>query len=152
NGRKSGPEDGVLTALEVTGEDLYGTELVVLSACQTGVGEVKNGDGVYGLRRALVVSGARTQGMSLWKVDDRATVGMMKAAYARVLAGEGRREAMREVQRAMMAQPNTAAPYYWASFIVSGDWATLDGKPVVPRFDLARVPPGPRGCTCAMLG
>jgi CHAT domain-containing protein/Tfp pilus assembly protein PilF len=150
NGHKSGKEDGVLTALEVTGEDLYGTDLVVLSACETGVGEVKNGDGVYGLRRALVVSGARTQVMSLWKVDDQATVAMMKAYYARLKAGEGRSEAMRQVQLSMMAEPTTAAPYYWASFIVSGDWATLDGKPVVPN--LLRVPPSPRGCACAMPG
>jgi CHAT domain-containing protein len=150
NGRTSGKEDGVLTALEVTGEDLYGTELVVLSACETGLGDVKNGDGVYGLRRALVVSGARTQVMSLWKVDDQATVAMMKAYYVRLLAGEGRSEAMRQVQLSMMAEPSTTAPYYWASFIVSGDWATLDGKPMVPN--LMRVPPSPRGCACAMPG
>jgi len=150
NGRKSGKDDGVLTALEVTGEDLRGTQLVVLSACETGLGEVKNGDGVYGLRRALVVSGVRTQVMSLWKVDDQATEGLMKAYYARLLSGEGRGEAMRQVQLAMMAESSTAAPYYWASFLVSGDWATLDGKPVIPT--LLRVPPGPRGCTCTILG
>jgi MYXO-CTERM domain-containing protein len=83
-------------------------------------------------------------------VDDQATLGLMKAYYARLQAGEGRSEAMRQVQLSMLAQPSTAAPYYWASFIVSGDWATLSGKPVAPN--LLRVQPGPRGCACAMPG
>jgi CHAT domain-containing protein len=68
NPRRSGANDGVLTALGLTGQDLYGTKLMVLSACETGVGEVINGDGVYGLRHALVLAGARTPVMSRWKV------------------------------------------------------------------------------------
>src|SRR5262249_841693 len=65
-------DNGILTALEVAGLNLWGTKLVALSACDTGLGEVKNGDGVHGLRRALVLAGAETQVMSLWEVSDKA--------------------------------------------------------------------------------
>jgi len=149
NLRQSGADDGVLTAMEMSGTDLYGTRLVVLSACQTGVGDVINGDGVYGLRRALVLAGARTQVMSLWRVDDDATQELMTAYYGRLQQGKGRSEAMRQVQLAMLAQGDRAAsPHYWASFIVSGDWTTLSGNRGVP--ELGRVQPGPRGCACAL--
>ncbi|WP_437805814.1 tetratricopeptide repeat protein [Sorangium sp. So ce1078] len=150
NARQSGGEDGVLTALEAAQLDLTGTRLVVLSACQTGVGEARSGEGVYGLRRALVVAGAETQVMSLWRVDDAATRELMEAYYARLRAGAGRSEAMREVQLAMLQRPERAHPYHWASFIVSGSGASLDGKAAAP--DLARVPPGARGCGCEAAG
>jgi MYXO-CTERM domain-containing protein len=151
NSRHSGADDGVLTALEVSGTDLYGTQLVVLSGCETAVGDVVNGEGVYGLRRALVLAGSRTQVMSLWRVDDAATQELMTAYYGRLQKGDGRSEAMRQVQLAMLAQSERARPYYWASFIVSGDWAALDGKAVVPQLGRVQpVQPGPRGCACAI--
>ena len=146
NQGKSGNDDGVLTALEASQLDLYGTKLVVLSACETGVGQVRSGDGVYGLRRALVMAGAETQVMSLWRVNDEATRVQMEAYYGGLLAGGGRSEAMRQVQLAMLHSSERAHPYYWASFIVSGNPAALDGKAVVPEF--ARVTPGMRGCGC----
>lgn len=125
----SGGEDGVLTALEVTGLDLYGTQLVVLSACETGVGEVRNGDGVYGLRRALVIAGAESQVMSLWKVDDEATRDLMIDYYEKLVDEEGRSAALRDVQRAMASSSDRAHPYYWAAFIASGRWDPM-------RFDV----------------
>jgi len=127
NRLQSGSDDGLLTALEASGLDLWGTQLVVLSACETGVGKVQTGEGVYGLRRALVNAGAETQVMSLWKVDDAATRDLMVDYYRRLQAGEGRSEALRQAQLAMLHSKDRRHPYYWASFIVSGDWHNLQG-------------------------
>ena len=121
-------DNGILTALEVTGLNLWGTKLVTLSACDTGVGEVKTGDGVHGLRRALAVAGAETQVMSLWAVTDKAARELMVAYYGRLNQGQGRGEALRRVQLEMLKKVNRRHPYYWASFIQSGEWANLDGK------------------------
>ncbi len=128
NTGRSGDDDGVLTALEATGLDLYGTKMVVLSACDTGVGEVKNGEGVYGLRRALVLAGAETQVMSLWPVSDVGTRELMIDYYKRLRRGEGRGEALRQVRLKMLESENRKHPFFWASFIQSGEWANLDGK------------------------
>jgi CHAT domain-containing protein len=95
-------EDGILTALEATGLDLWGTKLVVLSACETGVGDVQNGEGVYGLRRALVLAGAESEMISLWKVNDDATRDLMVDFYKRLESGVGRSEALRQVQLKML--------------------------------------------------
>jgi CHAT domain-containing protein/Tfp pilus assembly protein PilF len=122
-------DDGILTALEVTGLNLWGTKLVVLSACGTGVGEVKNGDGVHGLRRALVLAGSESQVMSLWSVSDKATRELMVSYYRLLQQGEGRGEALRRVQWEMLKRVNRRHPYYWASFIQSGEWANLEGEP-----------------------
>ena len=105
-------EDGLLTAEDVSGLDMLDTELVVLSACETGLGQVHVGEGVFGLRRAFVLAGAKTLVMSLWKVLDEPTRELMEAFYTRLLAGQGRAEALREAQLAMKAKyPD---PFYWA--------------------------------------
>lgn len=131
NPRSSANEDGVLTALEATGLDLRGTRLVVLSACETGVGAVANGEGVYGLRRALVMAGAESQLMSLWKVDDEGTADLMADYYERLLAGAGRSDALRQVQLAFLQNGGVQQhPYYWASFMFSGNWHPLPAASV----------------------
>ena len=119
---------GILTALEAAQLDLWGTKLVVLSACNTGLGEVKNGDGVFGLRRALVLAGSEAQMMSLWSVSDAGTRELMVEYYTRLKHGEGRSEALRHTQLKMLKDPKRQHPFYWAAFIQSGDWTNLEGK------------------------
>lgn len=115
-------EDGILTALEVGGLDLRGTKLVVLSACETGIGDVESGNGVHGLSRALAVAGAESQVISLWRVNDEATRDMMVEFYTGLRAGKGRGEALREAKLAMLRSGNFSHPYFWAGFIQFGDW------------------------------
>ena len=121
-------DDGILTALEAAGLNLWGTKLVTLSACDTGVGEVRNGEGVYGLRRAFVLAGTETLVMTLWPVSDFITREPMAAYYAGLRAGLGRGDALRQAKLAMLKQKDRQHPFYWASFILSGEWASLDGK------------------------
>jgi CHAT domain-containing protein len=120
--------DGILTALEASGLNLWGTRLVTLSACDTGVGEVRNGEGVYGLRRAFVLAGAETLVMSLWPVSDYITREFMTTFYTGLRAGAGRGDALQQAKLRMLTRPGRAHPYYWASFIESGEWANLDGQ------------------------
>ncbi len=120
NQLRSGDEDGILTAMEASGLDLWGTKLVVLSACETGVGKVTNGEGVYGLRRSLVIAGAESLVMSLWQVDDLATKDLMAGYYSKLAAGRGRSSALRDTQLELAAQGKYAHPYYWASFLAAG--------------------------------
>jgi CHAT domain-containing protein len=112
-------EDGILTAEEVTGMDLTDTELVVLSACQTGVGEVLAGEGVFGLRRAVVLAGANALVMSLWNVPDAETQRLMEMFYARLFGGAAGDVALREAQQTLRQQQPD--PYYWGAFIYQGD-------------------------------
>ena len=126
SGEGGGTEDGILSALEVAGLNLFGTQLVVLSACDTGQGDTTVGEGVYGLRRALVLAGSRSQVISLWRVQSDTTTDLMVAYYDRLTQGEGRSEALRNTRLAMLQDPATAHPYYWAPFIQSGDWQPLD--------------------------
>jgi CHAT domain-containing protein/Tfp pilus assembly protein PilF len=122
--------EGILTAMETTGLYLWGTKLVVLSACDTGVGQIKNGDGVYGLRRALVLAGSESQVMSLWPVSDLATRALMVDFYQALRRGEGRSEALRNAQLNLLRDPKRSHPAYWASFIQSGLWTSLnEGRP-----------------------
>jgi CHAT domain-containing protein len=117
------PEDSLVTALELAGLDLWGTQLVVLSACDTGRGDVKPGQGVNGLRRALVVAGAETLITSLWKVNDDATQELMESYYRHMLSGQGRTSALREAMRELRRKwPH---PHFWAAFIALGQDAPL---------------------------
>jgi CHAT domain-containing protein len=121
-GAVSHGDDGVLTALEVTGLNLYGTDLVVLSACETAVGEVRTGEGVFGLRRAFVLAGAKNLVMSLWLANDYYTALQMEQFYKAVGRGVSPAEALREAQLATISslreQQQVAPVYLWAPFIV----------------------------------
>src|SRR5262249_31751807 len=116
-------EDGLLTAEDVTGLDLLATELVVLSACETGLGQVHVGEGVFGLRRAVVLAGGQTLGVSPWEGAAGQTPRPMGGLYGRLLAGEGRAEALRQAQLAM--KEKYPDPFYWGAFICQGDPSPL---------------------------
>jgi CHAT domain-containing protein len=124
----SSGRDGILTALEASNLNLWGTKLVTLSACETGVGEVRNGEGVYGLRRAFFLAGTETLVMSLWPVSDRVTREMMTAYYTGLKRGLGRGDALRQAELAMLKRKDRQHPFYWAGFIHSGEWADFDGR------------------------
>ncbi|MCA1634395.1 MAG: CHAT domain-containing protein [Acidobacteria bacterium] len=129
NARGAGGEgdDGILTSLEASGLNLWGTKLVVLSACDTGLGEVRNGEGVYGLRRAFVLAGAESLLMSLWPVSDYSTRRLMTSYYENLVRhGMGRATALRQVQLKMIGEGRH--PFYWANFIQTGEWANLEGE------------------------
>jgi CHAT domain-containing protein/Tfp pilus assembly protein PilF len=128
NSSTGSADDGILTALEASNLNLWGTRLVTLSACDTGVGEVRNGEGIYGLRRAFVLAGTETLVMSLWPVSDYVTRELMTAYYRGLKQHQGRGEALRQVKLSMLRRKDRQHPFYWASFIQSGEWANLDGK------------------------
>jgi CHAT domain-containing protein len=120
-------EDGILTAEEIASLNLTNVEWAVLSACDTGVGEVRVGEGVFGLRRAFEVAGARTLIMSLWPVEDETTRHWMKALYDnRIAKGMSTIDAVHEANLQVLRQRREAGlsthPAYWAGFIASGDW------------------------------
>ena len=121
-------DDGILTALEASGLNLWGTKLVVLSACDTGIGDVKNGEGVYGLRRAFTLAGTESLVMSLWEVSDFSTRELMAGYYKNLKNGIGRNASLRLVQMEMLNKKGREHPFFWAAFIQSGEWANLDGK------------------------
>jgi len=147
-------DDGFLSALELAELDLAGTEIAVLSACDTGRGEFMDGFGLFGLRRALALAGARTQVTSLWSVDDRATADLMRSWYAQIINGVPRGEAWRRTQLAAITGSDlpelgrpvrgtkpkasdesealfSSHPYYWAAFILSGDTGPVSGMQAV---------------------
>jgi CHAT domain-containing protein/tetratricopeptide (TPR) repeat protein len=125
--RTQSTDDGLLTAVEAASLDLSGTALVVLSACDTGMGEVRTGEGVQGLRRAFAMAGASSQVMSLWQVSDEATRELMVGFYRALIAGKGRAAALREVQLSMRHRADRAHPFYWAAFVFAGDWGAIRG-------------------------
>jgi CHAT domain-containing protein len=120
-----GPARGIMTGLEAASLNLWGTSLVTLSACDTGVGEVRNGEGVYGLRRAFMLAGSASLVMSLWPVTDAVARDTMVAYYAGLRDGFGRGDALRAAKLAIMKRPAFRHPYYWGGFIQSGDWTRL---------------------------
>jgi CHAT domain-containing protein len=107
---------------------LWGTKLVTLSACDTGVGEVRNGEGVYGLRRAFVLAGTEALVMSLWPVNDSIARETMVTYYTGLRDGLGRGDALRQSKLAMLQRSARQHPFYWASFIQSGEWASLNDR------------------------
>jgi tetratricopeptide (TPR) repeat protein len=126
-GKASGADidNGVLTAMEAANLNLRGTELVVLSACNTGQGDVKNGEGVFGLRRALEEAGAQHVLMSLWSVPDQETLELMQRFYSKWLGGTEVHAALEQAQMEMREKVKAAhegrdLPYYWGAFVLVG--------------------------------
>ena len=141
-----GEDDGILTALEVEALDLRKTELVVLSACETGLGKVAGGEGLLGLQRAFQVSGAGAVVASLWSVDDAATRLLMEKFYENLWTKKlSKMESLRQAQLFVLregsvtgllrgrpeldapvaipaGQASRSPPFYWAAFVLSGDW------------------------------
>jgi CHAT domain-containing protein len=114
--------DGVLTAIEVLDLKLSGTKLVVLSACETGLGEIHEGEGVYGLRRAFQEAGVSEVVNSLWEVSDAGTQALMVKFYQRILAGIPARQALRESQLDLKASALWGQPYIWSAFMMVGSY------------------------------
>lgn len=119
--------DGILTAEEIAGINLEGVDWAVLSACDTGVGEIKVGEGVFGLRRAFQVAGAKTVIMSLWPVEDETTRQWMGSLYQEhFLNGKDTAESVRaaslRILRQRRVKSQSTHPFYWGAFIAAGDW------------------------------
>jgi len=130
NNRSSGEpgaEDGILTAEEVVSLNLEGVEWAVLSACDTGLGRIRAGEGIFGLRRAFQIAGVRTVIMSLWAVDDEATRLWMQSLYeGRLTRHLSTARAVRDASIAMLSYRRTKGlsthPFFWAGFVAAGNW------------------------------
>ncbi len=103
--------------------------MVVVSGCDSGKGDIKSGEGVYGLKRAIAVAGARSSLLSLWKVDDAATAAFMESFYQNLKDGQGRADALAATQKEFRESENLLwnDPYVWAAFQLSGDWTPIEG-------------------------
>lgn len=110
-------EDGVLTALELSNMNLGNVDMVVMSACESGLGET-SGEGVFGLQRGFKLAGANTLLMSLWKVDDTATQKLMTEFYSHYLSGKSKQESLNLAQQSLRNSSEYSDPEYWAAFIL----------------------------------
>jgi len=120
-------DDGYLLALEVAKLEWQGTEMAVISGCESGRGDIQSGEGVYGLKRAIAVAGARSSLLSLWKVDDNATAAFMESFYKKLINKKGRADALAATQKEFKIHPIKAwrHPNVWAAFQLSGDWRAI---------------------------
>lgn len=115
---QEGKDEGMVTAEKIVGLDLKGTDIVILSACQTGVGDIQSGEGVFGLKRAFILSGAKTLVMSLWSVPSEETVDLMTSFYTFISEGYAPSEALRQAKLGIMK--NKQHPFFWAAFVMTG--------------------------------
>jgi CHAT domain-containing protein/tetratricopeptide (TPR) repeat protein len=116
----AGSDAGLLTAAEVVSRWRLRADVVMLSACETAVGQVRRYEGMYGLARAFLFAGSRSVGASLWRVGDVSTAQLMGAFYREYVAGVGKAEALRRAQVALLRDKQYADPYYWSCFVLMG--------------------------------
>lgn len=118
NNAVTGVDDGILTSKEISNIDLAGTQLAVLSACETGQGEVNSAEGVFGLQRAFKLAGTKSIIMSLWKVDDNATNLLMQNFYDNWMSGMDIENAFNHAIDVVRTNPQYVSPYYWGAFVL----------------------------------
>lgn len=140
-------DDGIATALELSGLNLQGTQLVVLPDCDTALGQISRGEGVYGLRSAILIAGAESLIASLWKVDDATAPEMIASFYTNILQGRTRLEALHLALQSV--QRTHLDPYFWGSLVLVGQPGKMRGlAPTPPQIPL--LPPPCRTSTSAL--